>query len=58
MSGTPDLLNAAGSRVNMLGNAIGNTANGLWPILGGVAMLGMTWLALKAIVLGKNPLKG
>ncbi len=56
-SGTPELMNASASRVNMVGNAIGNTANGLWPVLGGVAMLGLTWMGLKAIVLGKNPLK-
>lgn len=57
LSGTPDLMQAAGSKVNMIGSAIQNTATGLWPVLGGVAMLGLTFLGLKAIVLGKNPLK-
>lgn len=57
LTSTPDLMQAAGSRVSTIGNAIQNTATGLWPVLGGVAMLGLTWLGLKAIVLGKNPLK-
>lgn len=57
MSGTPDLLQASGARVDGIAGALKATSNGLLSLLGPVAVLGLTWLGLKAIVLGKNPLK-
>lgn len=56
-SGTPQLLQASGARVDGIAGALKSTGNGLLSLLGPVAMLGLTWLGLKAIVLGKNPLK-
>jgi hypothetical protein len=43
--------------VDGIAGALKATSNGLLSLLGPVAVLGLTWLGLKAIVLGKNPLK-
>jgi hypothetical protein len=52
-----DQQNRRAVMVDGIAGALKATSNGLLSLLGPVAVLGLTWLGLKAIVLGKNPLK-
>ncbi len=57
LTGTQSLMQAASSKVGVLNTALRNTSTGLLALLGPVAMLGLTFFALKAIIKGENPLK-